>query len=224
MLTNTFDAGTNFHGLPRAPAATRQSISIYAAERRTVQGPSAKKFFPLARFVRQDSLSLQIIPLSLRERVGVRGVCSAVKPNGGISGGFPSPRPSPGGRGGPPRALLTGCKFHFRRSAHQLSPFGPAVSTSRPGVRHGHRVLEMGAGAAVRRHLGPVVGLASHLLAAHVHHRLDGDDQPGNEAEIAAAAELGLATKFGTCGSSCIFRPMPWPTNASTTEKPCLAT
>src|SRR5262249_17805323 len=30
---------------------------------------------------------------------------------------------------------------------------------------------------------------------------------------------LGLP-KFGTCGSSCIWRPVPWPTNCLTTENP----
>src|SRR5437016_319468 len=27
--------------------------------------------------------------------------------------------------------------------------------------------------------------------------------------------------KFGTCGSSCIWRPMPWPSSSRTTEYPC---
>src|SRR5262249_867346 len=30
--------------------------------------------------------------------------------------------------------------------------------------------------------------------------------------------------KFGTCGSSCRARPMPWPTKARTTEKRCFST
>src|SRR5262249_11886880 len=30
--------------------------------------------------------------------------------------------------------------------------------------------------------------------------------------------------KFGICGSSCRFRPIPWPTNARTTPKPCAST
>ena len=37
-----------------------------------------------------------------------------------------------------------------------------------------------------------------------------------------------LSPKFGICGSSCIFLPMPWPTKSRTTEKPfdstCLCT
>ena len=33
-----------------------------------------------------------------------------------------------------------------------------------------------------------------------------------------------MLTKFGTCGSSCIVWPMPWPTNFSTTYRPWLLT
>src|SRR5690606_15710087 len=36
--------------------------------------------------------------------------------------------------------------------------------------------------------------------------------------------DLPFSTKFGTCGSSCIERPTPCPTNSRTTEKPLLST
>ena len=52
-------------------------------------------------------------PLSLRERVRVRGSFIGVEPNGGISTGSPSPQPSPGGEGEPE---LTNGRFLSRQS------------------------------------------------------------------------------------------------------------
>src|SRR5471032_928942 len=49
----------------------------------------------------------------------------------------------------------------------------------------------------------------------------------GSIAIVIPAPSLSFifrSTKFGTCGSSCIVRPTPWPTNSRTTLKPLPST
>jgi hypothetical protein len=50
--------------------------------------------------------------------------------------------------------------------------------------------------------------------AAGIDHRLDGNRHARPQLRFS------FSTKFGTCGSSCIVRPTPWPTNSRTTLNP----
>ena len=54
---------------------------------------------------------------------------------------------------------------------------------------NGNRMLEMSAGLAIGRRLGPVVTERLHPLGAEVDHRLDGDHQARFNAEVAAAPQ-----------------------------------
>src|SRR3954466_14014816 len=63
-------------------------------------------------------------------------------------------------------------------------------------VGDGDRMFEVGAWLRVERGLRPMVTMHFHALRAHVHHWFYGDDEPGFDAEVAAAAE-GAAEEIG---------------------------
>ena len=82
-------------------------------------------------------------------------------------------------------------------------------------------MLDVDARQAVLGDDGPVIAEDARVGLAHVDHRLDGQHQARFEAEIDFF--VSRLTKLGTCGFSCMMRPMPWPTYCSTTLKPALS-
>ena len=67
---------------------------------------------------------------------------------------------------------------------------------------------------AIFGHGSPVVVEYLYLRGPGVYHGFDGDDK----AAFSCVSHDLASPKFGTCGSSCIWRPVPWPTNWRTTE------
>src|SRR5688572_5539793 len=68
----------------------------------------------------------------------------------------------------------------------------------------------------------------SLVTAVHLSSRTSTSGDPAFTMGSTAMTRPGLSRfpdpaepKFGTCGSSCICRPVPWPTNWRTTEYPC---
>src|SRR3989442_7765578 len=73
--------------------------------------------------------------------------------------------------------------------------------------------------------------LPSLVTAVHPSSRIFTSNEPivtiGSMASTMPALSWGPwpgSPKFGICGSSCRFRPIPWPTNARTTPKPWAST
>ena len=122
-------------------------------------------------------------------------------------------------RAEPPNS--TRLELQKRRTAEKTTPRQPRplggrgsalVRTRGPSSVMATVCSKVGRARAVEGDDGPAIGERFHLVTTHVHHRFDGD----GKARLSLAPRCGLP-KFGTCGSSCMAAPTPWPTRSRTT-------
>ena len=113
----------------------------------------------------------------------------------------------------------------FLRHASFASPglHGARTLERISGVSPPHRdgVLEVRATAPVARHHRPAVAAASPRPADPTF-TIGSIASTWPDRQLEALARR--ARSSGTCGSSCISRPMPWPTRSRTTAKPAAST
>ncbi len=86
--------------------------------------------------------------------------------------------------------------------------------------RYRNRMLEVGGGHPIAGYHRPLIG--QQIPPGRPATTIGSTASVIPSRSTKSLRSCSNVTKFGTFGSSCIERPMPWPTNSQTTLKPCL--